>query len=255
MSVATWSRISESLSVPSCTSASRTSFGSPDGSALRAAISPSMIASSARRSAATRARLVRGNGCDSGDHHQPPPTIVDRTGPSVPTIRGLGRRTIVEKADRVIVTVRDSLHRCASARTLIVDLRRTVSSAAYHLPMTMARPSGGAVVLMVVVAAAVAVMVVPIRATYLNDVGSDTVEYRTASCGLPIASLLGGEPELDGGSEAPIGKETSTPACEAASGKRVAGALALLLAAAVGWGLSRRRSSSVSTRRGAPASS
>lgn len=47
------------------------------------------------------------------------------------------------------------------------------------------------------------------QATYLNNVGSDTIEYRTASCGPPITSLLGADPDLGGGSEHPIGGEAS----------------------------------------------
>jgi hypothetical protein len=92
---------------------------------------------------------------------------------------------------------------------------------------------------LVLVAAAVAFMILPVQATYLNDVGSDFQEFRTASCGAPVASLLGADPELGGGSELPIGGTTSTAACQAASGKRVIGALVLLLAASVAWGLAR----------------
>lgn len=98
-----------------------------------------------------------------------------------------------------------------------------------------------AVALVVVLAAAVALMVVPVKAMYLNSVGSDTKEFRTASCGTPVASLLGADPELGGGSEFPIGGETSASACEAAGAKRVIGALALLLAGSLGWGIIRRR--------------
>lgn len=105
-----------------------------------------------------------------------------------------------------------------------------------------------ALVVMLVLAAAVAPMVVPVKATYLNRVGSDTIEFRTASCGAPVASLLGADPELNGGSEFWngesefwIGGATSASACEAASAKRVIGALALLLASSLGWGIIRRR--------------
>lgn len=105
--------------------------------------------------------------------------------------------------------------------------------------MVLARRRGGLVSL-VLVAAAVAFMILPVQATYLNDVGSDFREFRTASCGAPVASLLGADPELGGGSELPIGGTTSTAACQAASGKRVIGALVvLLLAASVAWGLAR----------------
>lgn len=94
-----------------------------------------------------------------------------------------------------------------------------------------------------VVVIAVGLMLVPVEAEYLNKVGSDTIEYRTASCGIPLVSMLGAEPGLGGGSEFPMGGETSTWACEAASGKRAVGALVLLLTASLLWGLSRRSSS------------
>lgn len=108
----------------------------------------------------------------------------------------------------------------------------------------------------VVLVTAAALMIVPVEATYLNNVGSDTVEFRTASCGSPIASLLGADPDLVGMPEF-IGGETSTAACQAVSGKRVIGALALLLAASIVWGLSRRSTPPISVnqrlrRRGQP---
>ncbi len=62
ISVTTWSRISASVSVASSTRASRRSSESPEGWPRRSAISPSIIASSAARSARTRARTVPGNG-------------------------------------------------------------------------------------------------------------------------------------------------------------------------------------------------
>lgn len=95
---------------------------------------------------------------------------------------------------------------------------------------------------------AVGLMVVPVEADYLSQVGSDNIMYRTASCGIPVVSMLGAEPGLGGGSEFPIGGETSTKACEAASGKRVTGALVLLLAASLLLGLSRPGSSRASAR-------
>lgn len=97
-----------------------------------------------------------------------------------------------------------------------------------------------AVALVALLGAAVALMFVPVKATYLNNVGSDTIEFRTASCGAPVTSLLGADPKLNGGSEFPIGGETAVTACEAASGKRVIGALVLLLAASLVWALTRR---------------
>lgn len=108
----------------------------------------------------------------------------------------------------------------------------------------MSRRPRLAVALLVLLAAAVALMLVPVKATYLNRVDSDLIGFHTASCGAPVASLLGADPELNGGSEFPIGGETSATACEAASGKRVIGALALLLAASLVWGLSRHRTPS-----------
>ena len=93
--------------------------------------------------------------------------------------------------------------------------------------------------LIVVVAAAVALMTVPVAATYLNRVDYDLIEFRTASCGVPVASLLGAGPKLDRGSESSFGKETSASACQASSGKRVAGGLAILLVASAAWALSR----------------
>lgn len=109
-----------------------------------------------------------------------------------------------------------------------------------------------AAALVVLLAAAVALMLVPVEATYLNNVGSDTIEFRTASCGAPVASLLGADPDLNGGSEFPMGGETAVAACEAASGKRVIGALVLLLAASLVWGLTRR-TTPASARRSEPA--
>jgi hypothetical protein len=59
-------------------------------------------------------------------------------------------------------------------------------------------PRIATVLLAVMVAGAAALMLFPVEATYLNDVrGADVVEYRTASCGAPIASLLGADPEPD----------------------------------------------------------
>lgn len=93
----------------------------------------------------------------------------------------------------------------------------------------------------VVILAAVALVLVPVETTYINRVDIDLVEFRTASCGSPVASLLGADPELGGGSEFPMGGETSSTACGEVSGKRAVGALSLLLAASLGWGFSRRR--------------
>jgi len=114
--------------------------------------------------------------------------------------------------------------------------------AAYGRQMGMGRSARIlTAVLAIAVAVALALMIVPVQATYLNDVGSDTVEYRTASCGTPVASILGAEPGLGGGSEFPIGGDASKTSCEAASGRRVIGALVLLLGASAGWSRLRRR--------------
>ena len=88
---------------------------------------------------------------------------------------------------------------------------------------------------------AVVLVIAPVRATYLNDVGSDTVEHRTASCGAPVVSLLGADPGLGGGSEHPIGGAAAEISCDAASGKRIIVALLLLCGASIGWGLVRLR--------------
>lgn len=93
------------------------------------------------------------------------------------------------------------------------------------------------------IAAAIGLLFVPVEATYLNRVGSDTIEYRTATCGSPVASTLGSSPGLGGGSAFPIGAESSAAACEGASAKRAVGALALLLFASLGWQLGGRRRS------------
>lgn len=86
---------------------------------------------------------------------------------------------------------------------------------------------------------AIGLLLAPVHATYINDVGSDTIEYRTASCGAPVATLLGAEPGLGGGSIHPLGRDGPRAACDAAAGKRVAGGLLLLLVlASVGWLLS-----------------
>ena len=116
------------------------------------------------------------------------------------------------------------------------------------ISMDLRRPPWLRAFVTIAVAVALALMVVPVRATYLNKVGSDTLEYRTASCGAPIASLLGADAELDGGSDLPIGGQTSKTSCEAASGRRVVAALVLLLGTSVGWGLGRRWSAVAPSR-------
>lgn len=99
-----------------------------------------------------------------------------------------------------------------------------------------------------VVAAALGLALIPVQASYLSRVGSDTVEYRIASCGSPITSLLGAEPGLGGGSPRPIGLASAVTACEAASGKRAIITLVLLLGALVGYGLTRGRRVEASER-------
>lgn len=107
--------------------------------------------------------------------------------------------------------------------------------------MSMTLPRAAAVSIVLMVAGALALVLVPVDATYLEHVGSDTIGYRTASCGAPIASALGADPDLNGGSEHPIGGAMSEVACDAASGERIIAALVLLLAASLVWGVTRRR--------------
>lgn len=105
-------------------------------------------------------------------------------------------------------------------------------------------------VFLLVTAVSVALLVLPVDATHLSQVDSDVIVYRTASCGMPVASLLGADPELDAaGSQSTIGADTAETACEAASGKRVAGALLILVAASLVWGLRGRRTSPVAATR------
>ena len=101
----------------------------------------------------------------------------------------------------------------------------------------------------ILVGGAVALVIVPVDATFLNSVGSDTVEYRTGSCGSPVASLLGSDPDVLGTSQI-LGEETSAAACEAASAKRSIAALTLLLTASIVLGLSNRRIQHPVRRRG-----
>jgi hypothetical protein len=97
--------------------------------------------------------------------------------------------------------------------------------------------SGRRVLSLVAVAAAIAVAAVaflllaPVKATYIDEVGSDTIDYRTASCGAPVAALLGADPLLydGGGSVHRLGPQGPRAACDAAAGKRVSGGLLLLL--------------------------
>ena len=92
------------------------------------------------------------------------------------------------------------------------------------------------------VVVAVVLMVVPVDAQYLNEVGSDTAVFLTASCGSPAAALLGADPGLGGGSEYPIGGEASRTACTAAAGKRVVPAMAvLLIVSVIGWNRALRK--------------
>jgi hypothetical protein len=93
----------------------------------------------------------------------------------------------------------------------------------------------------IVAAVSLALVLVPVRATYLSAVGTDTVEYRTASCGSAVVAMLGRDPGLDGGSAEPFGGRNAETACEAGAGRRMTVALVLLLAAATAWGWSRKR--------------
>lgn len=94
------------------------------------------------------------------------------------------------------------------------------------------------------VVAAVVLLLVPVHATYINDVGSDTIEIRTASCGAPVATLLGAEPGLGGGTVHRLGRDGPRAACDAAAGKRVSsGLLLLLVLSTVGWFVAVKRGS------------
>lgn len=88
---------------------------------------------------------------------------------------------------------------------------------------------------------AVALLLAPVKATYINAVGSDTIEYRTASCGPALTALLGAQPSLEGGSTYPMGGDNASASCRAGAGRRTSLALVLLLVfGAVGWTRDRR---------------
>lgn len=85
-------------------------------------------------------------------------------------------------------------------------------------------------------------LLIPVTAAYVSEVGTDTVAFRTASCGAPIGSLLGMNPGLGGGMAQPIGSVNAARACEATSGKRIFGGMGLLLLlASLGWLFERSR--------------
>ena len=93
-----------------------------------------------------------------------------------------------------------------------------------------------------IVVAAIVLLLAPLHATYINDVGSDTIEMRSASCGAPVATLVGVEPGVGGGSVHRLGRAGPRAVCDAAVGKRVSGALLLLLAVSTGgWFVAVRR--------------
>jgi hypothetical protein len=99
-------------------------------------------------------------------------------------------------------------------------------------------PSLAAAAAAILVVAAAVLLLAPVKAAYINDVGSDTIEYRTASCGAPVATLLGAEPLLydGGGAVGRLGRNGPRAACDAVAGKRVAGGLLLLLMVSItGW--------------------
>lgn len=84
-------------------------------------------------------------------------------------------------------------------------------------------------------------LLAPVKASYINRVGSDTIEYRTASCGTPILSMVGGRPGLGGGSPHPIGAVNARQACKGSAGRRVAGGVSLLLVVALFLALAAHR--------------
>jgi hypothetical protein len=93
----------------------------------------------------------------------------------------------------------------------------------------------------VVVLVAAFLLLAPVKANYIERVGSDFTVYRTASCGAPALSMLGSEPGLGGGSSYPIGGVNARQACKGAAGSRVSIGL-LLLIIAVALLLTSRRS-------------
>lgn len=101
-------------------------------------------------------------------------------------------------------------------------------------------PIGHLLVVVIVVGAVVALLLIPVTASYINAVGSDTVEYRRASCGPPALVWLGHTAGLGGGTPFPQGKVNATAACQAAAGKRSAVGLALLLASLSGAAVAKR---------------
>ncbi len=99
---------------------------------------------------------------------------------------------------------------------------------------------------------AVGLLLFPVTAAYVSEVGLDTVAFRTASCGAPIGSLLGMDPGLGGGVAEPIGSVNAARACEATSGKRVLGGVGLLLLlASLGWVAERSRGKRTLAKSGA----
>jgi hypothetical protein len=88
----------------------------------------------------------------------------------------------------------------------------------------------------ILLAAAVAVaaflLIRPVDADFINRTGSDTIEYRTAACGVPVAVVLGAGPDLPEGTTSSVGTVNASRACEATSGKWVAASLTMLLALA-----------------------
>jgi hypothetical protein len=93
----------------------------------------------------------------------------------------------------------------------------------------------------VVVVVAAVLLVAPVKAKYIARVGSDFIEYRTATCGAPVLSLLGNNPGLGGGSPHPIGAVNASQACKGTAGTRTTlGASLLLLGALVLWLMTRR---------------
>jgi hypothetical protein len=86
------------------------------------------------------------------------------------------------------------------------------------------------------VAVAAFLLIRPVDASFINRAESDTIEYRTATCGVPVAAVLGADPDLPQGTTPSVGTINAHRSCEATSGKRVAAGLTTLLAVVVaGW--------------------
>ena len=98
----------------------------------------------------------------------------------------------------------------------------------------------------VVALAAAFLLFAPVNANYIERAEYDVIDYRTASCGTPILSVLGAEPGLGGGSPYPVGAVNAQRACKGAAGGRVTIALSILLDLSLAlWFTTRRTSARV----------